>query len=401
MKILLGVTGGIAAYKSLQLVRLWVQAGHQVQVVMTQGAKAFIQPLSFQALSGRAVRDALFDVSQEAGMGHIELARWADVLVVAPATANCLAKFRLGLAEDLLSTLLLAFEGPIFLAPAMNRVMWQQPATQENIEILRQRGFQIIPPESGEQACGEVGEGRMAEPETIVAQVMPEMSTHLIKGTKKSFWSQLPVLVTAGPTYEPIDPVRFMGNRSSGKMGFAIAQALAEQGADVILVSGPTALATPAGVKRIQVKTAKEMFAVVQDFYADAEVFISAAAVADYRVAEPSKQKIKKQQNVDTLTLKLVKNPDIVAWVAQQADKPFTVGFAAETEQLLTYARQKMKQKKLDMICANQVGDQQGFEQDENALWVLTEKEVYEIPQADKLQVARALLNYIQQGMQA
>ncbi len=401
MKILLGVSGGIAAYKSLQLVRLWVKAGHEVQVVMTEGAKAFIQPLSFQALAGRPVRDALFDETQEAGMSHIELARWAEVMVIAPATAHTIAKLKVGLADDLLSTLVLASDRPLFIAPAMNRLMWQHPATQENINSLKQRGVHIIPPASGEQACGEVGEGRMAEPQEIVEQVaMRALQTESISISKDPFWHQLPVLVTAGPTYEPIDPVRFIGNRSSGKMGYAIAQALADRGADVVLVSGPTGLETPPGVKRINIKTAEEMFAVVQDFYADAEVFISAAAVADYRVAEPAEQKLKKQPNQEEITLRLVKNPDIVAWVAQQPDKPFTIGFAAETENVLEYAQKKLQQKKLDMICANQVGENQGFEQDENALWVLTPEKQVEIKKADKWVVAQQLVGVIQQSVE-
>ncbi|GAB6034918.1 bifunctional phosphopantothenoylcysteine decarboxylase/phosphopantothenate--cysteine ligase CoaBC [Galenea microaerophila] len=401
MKILLGVTGGIAAYKSLQLVRLWVKAGHEVQVVMTEGAKAFIQPLSFQTLTGQPVRDALFDETQEAGMSHIALARWADVMVIAPATANTIAKVSLGLADDLLSTLVLASERPLFLAPAMNRLMWQHPATQENIQRLKQRGVQIIPPASGEQACGEVGEGRMAEPEEVVRAVITQAdkpaAAHEVP---KTFWHQVPVLVTAGPTHEPIDPVRFIGNRSSGKMGYAIAKVLAERGADVILISGPTGLETPPGVKTVSVKTAQEMFSAVQAFYADAEVFISAAAVADYRVAEPASHKLKKQPGQESMALQLVKNPDIVAWVAQQPDKPYTVGFAAETEDVLGHAEKKLQQKNLDMICANQVGEHLGFEQDENALWVLTPDQQYTIAQAPKEQVAQQLVEVIEKTLQ-
>jgi len=401
MKILLGVTGGIAAYKSLQLVRLWVKAGHEVQVVMTEGAKAFIQPLSFQALTGQPVRDALFDETQEAGMSHIALARWADVTVIAPATANTIAKVSLGLADDLLSTLVLASDRPLFLAPAMNRLMWQHPATQENIQRLKQRGVQIIPPASGEQACGEVGEGRMAEPEEIVRAVMVQADKPAVaQKVPKAFWYQVPVLVTAGPTHEPIDPVRFIGNRSSGKMGYAIAKVLAERGADVVLISGPTGLETPPGVKTVSVKTAQEMLSAVQAFYADAEVFISAAAVADYRVAEPASHKLKKQPGQESMTLQLVKNPDIVAWVAQQPDKPYTVGFAAETQDVLGYAEKKLQQKNLDMICANQVGEHLGFEQDENALWVLTPDQQYAIAQAPKEQVAQKLVEVIEKTLQ-
>lgn len=403
MKILLGVTGGIAAYKSLVLLRLLMKAGHEVQVVMTDGAKEFISPLSFQALSGKPVRDALFSAEQEAGMDHIALARWADLILIAPATANTLAKLRAGLADDLLSTLCLATDRPIVVAPAMNRLMWQHSATQENLDVLKSRGVKVIAPESGEQACGEVGEGRMAEPESIVQQLTTLMNNDETSAQPESsnrFWRYRPVLITAGPTQEPIDPVRFIGNRSSGKMGFALAQAAAEKGADVILIAGPVNLPTPNGVKRIDVKTADEMFKVVQDYYADAEVFISAAAVADYRIAQPSEQKLKKRDDKETLSLELVKNPDIVAWVAQQPDKPYVVGFAAETENVIEYAKQKLAKKGLDMICANEVGEGKAFERDDNTLSLIANAEngveVETLPTADKLTLAHQILERIE-----
>jgi phosphopantothenoylcysteine decarboxylase/phosphopantothenate--cysteine ligase len=336
-------------------------------------------------------------------MDHIALARWADLILIAPATANTLAKLRAGLADDLLSTLCLATDRPIVVAPAMNRLMWQHSATQENLDVLKSRGVKVIAPESGEQACGEVGEGRMAEPESIVQQLTTLMNNDETSAQPESsnrFWRYRPVLITAGPTQEPIDPVRFIGNRSSGKMGFALAQAAAEKGADVILIAGPVNLPTPNGVKRIDVKTADEMFKVVQDYYADAEVFISAAAVADYRIAQPSEQKLKKRDDKETLSLELVKNPDIVAWVAQQPDKPYVVGFAAETENVIEYAKQKLAKKGLDMICANEVGEGKAFERDDNTLSLIANAEngveVETLPTADKLTLAHQILERIE-----
>ncbi|WP_044410184.1 bifunctional phosphopantothenoylcysteine decarboxylase/phosphopantothenate--cysteine ligase CoaBC [Thiomicrospira microaerophila] len=397
MKILLGVSGGIAAYKALELVRLWMKAGHQVQVVMTEGAKQFIAPLSFQALSGQRVRDSLFDLAQEDAMGHIALARWPDVIVLAPASADLLARLRAGMADDLLTTLCLATDKPLVFAPAMNRLMWANAATQENVQLLQSRGWTMLAPESGEQACGEVGAGRLAEPASIVSRVAQIMS-HAAEKPNQA-WLGKRLLVTAGPTFEDLDPVRFIGNRSSGKMGFAIAQAAADQGAQVVLIAGPVNLPTPKGVERINVRSALAMMTAVQANYAQADVMIGAAAVADYRVEQVAQQKIKKTDDQDRLTLELVKNPDIIAWVAQQSDKPYVVGFAAETQDVVNYAKEKLKRKGLDMICANQVGEGIGFETDTNQLTLITENETVVLELSSKRQQAEALLTFIIEGV--
>lgn len=399
MKVLLGVTGGIAAYKALELTRLFVKNGHQVQVVMTQGAKEFIQPLSFQALSGHPVRDSLFDANQEAGMGHIELARWADVIVVAPTSAETLARFRMGRADDLLTTLVLATDKPILLAPAMNRLMWSNAATQENIDVLKQRGWQIMQPDSGQQACGEVGDGRLPEPEGIYLKAL-EVEKQQQQNQQawldlQNYWQGKKLLVSAGPTFENIDPVRFIGNRSSGKMGFAIAEVAAKAGAQVTLIAGPVNIHAKQTVQRIDVRSAQQMFESVQAHYANNDCFISAAAVADYRVAEVAEQKLKKSDGIDELTLALVKNPDIVAWVAAQKDKPFVVGFAAETQNVVDYAKAKLITKNLDMICANQVGDNLGFEQDTNALTLITKQQESALLSSSKSEQSMALLKFI------
>lgn len=403
MNILLGVSGGIAAYKALELVRLFVKSGHQVQVVMTDGAKQFIQPLSFQALCGHKVRDSLFDLAQEDAMGHIELARWPDVIVLAPASADLLARLRAGMADDLLTTLCLATDRPIIFAPAMNRLMWANAATQDNVQALQQRGWQLIPPESGEQACGEVGAGRLAEPATIFDFVVQNLSanrpgdhSNQALSANHVWWSGKKLLITAGPTYEDLDPVRFIGNRSSGKMGFAIAEVAANMGAQVILISGPVNLVTPPGVQRFDVRSAQQMFEAVQQYYAQVDVMIGAAAVADYRLEQPAEHKLKKTADQDGLTLKLVKNPDIIAWVAAQVDKPYVVGFAAETQHLIDYAQDKLQRKGLDMICANQVGEGQGFETDHNALTLITANEINPLAPSSKRQQAQSLLSYIQ-----
>ncbi len=400
MKILIGVSGGIAAYKALELVRLFIKAGHQVQVVMTAGAKQFIQPLSFQALCGHKVRDSLFDLEQEAGMGHIELARWADVIVIAPASADVLARLRVGMADDLLTTLCLATDRPIVFAPAMNRLMWANVATQDNVNALQQRGWQMIAPESGEQACGEVGAGRLAEPETIFAKVCAHWQddksiSRPAENALSVFWAGKKLLITAGPTFEDLDPVRFIGNRSSGKMGFAIAQVAAELGADVTLISGPVSLPTPPNVQRINVRSALQMFEAVQQHYADCDVMIGAAAVADFRLADVAQHKIKKSADSDTLQLTLIKNPDIIAWVAQQSNKPFVVGFAAETQNVIEYAKNKLKRKGLDMICANEVGEDKGFETDTNALTLITAEHSQTLAPSAKRAQAQALLAFI------
>lgn len=395
MKILLGVSGGIAAYKSLELVRMLVKNGHQVQVVMTASAKQFIQPLSFQALTGQKVRDSLFDAEQEAGMGHIELARWADVIIIAPATANLLAKLNHGFADDLLTTLCLATDRPIVFAPAMNRLMWANQATQNNVADLVARGWHLIEPGEGEQACGEIGAGRLAEPyeiyDFVVEKFFPRDSNQIWLGKK--------VLITAGPTFENIDPVRFLGNRSSGKMGYALAQIAADQGAEVTLISGPVSLPKPARVNLISVRSAEQMLAKVQENLSGQEVVIGAAAVADFRVAEIADQKLKKSDDQQELHLKLVKNPDIIGWVAEQksslTNRPFVVGFAAETEKVTQYARAKLEAKNLDMICANQVGENLGFESDDNAVTVITKNQAWLLSTSSKVKIAEQILDLI------
>ncbi len=403
MKVLLGVTGGIAAYKSLELVRLFIKNGDEVQVVMTAGAKAFIQPLSFQALSGKPVRDSLFDENQEAGMGHIELARWADLIIIAPASAETLAKLRMGRADDLLMTLCLATDKPIMVAPAMNRLMWENIATQENVRVLQQRGIEIIPPATGQQACGEEGKGRMPEPQELFEFSCKFFASNLKKYQDRiesqAFWQNKKLLITAGPTYEPLDPVRFIGNRSSGKMGFAIAEIAVNLGAEVSVIAGPIHLETPQAINRIDVKTAAEMLIAVQSQYVDCDVFIAAAAVADFKAAVVSKHKLKKPADDTEMLVKLVKNPDIVAWVARQENKPFVVGFAAETQNVVAFAKEKLQRKKLDMICANKVGINQGFEKDDNALTLITSSREKSLTLSDKHQQSQGLLNFISQVM--
>ncbi|VAW46289.1 Phosphopantothenoylcysteine decarboxylase / Phosphopantothenoylcysteine synthetase [hydrothermal vent metagenome] len=400
MKILLGITGGIAAYKSLELTRLFIKAGHEVQVVMTAGAKAFIQPLSFQALSGKPVRDSLFDCNQEAGMGHIELARWADQIVIAPASAETLAKLRMGRADDLLTTLCLATDKPMMVVPAMNRLMWSNEATQENVQVLKQRNFEVLEPDEGEQACGEVGAGRMPEPQTIFEQVMlcqnqrHQFEQRVLEG--QVFWQNKTILITAGPTFEDIDPVRFIGNRSSGKMGFALAEAAQKLGAKVTLIAGPVHISSPPHVERVDVRTADQMFEAVQKYYAGKDFFISAAAVADFKVTEKSEQKLKKQPEESSFTLSLVKNVDIVAWVAKQPKKPFVVGFAAETENVLEYAKRKRIHKNLDAIIANEVGEgAKGFESDRNCATLITRDGQKIFEEVSKKQLGFQLLDAI------
>jgi phosphopantothenoylcysteine decarboxylase/phosphopantothenate--cysteine ligase len=382
-KILLGVTGGIAAYKSAELIRLLRRSEADVQVVMTDAATRFITPLTLQALSGRDVRQALFDPQQEAAMGHIELARWADLVLVAPASADFIARLATGMANDLLSTLCLATEVPIALAPAMNRQMWANPATCANVEQLEKRGTLIWGPETGEQACGEVGPGRMLEPEALLRGVTGLFAPGPLAGVK--------VLLTAGPTREPMDPVRFIGNRSSGRMGFSLARAFAAAGAGVCMVSGPVALATPPGIERLDVETALEMEAVVMARIQECGIFVACAAVADYRPLETAPQKIKKEQ--EQLQIRLVKNPDILARVAALDSPPFTLGFAAETERLEEHAEGKRRAKGVDMIAANLVASERGgFEREQNALTVLWEGGRRELPMMDKGLLAEALV---------
>ena len=401
MNVLLGVTGGISAYKSLELTRLFIKDGHQVQVVMTAGAKEFIQPLSFQALSGNPVRDSLFDCNQEAGMGHIELARWADQVVIVPASAETLAKLRMGRADDLLTTLCLATNKPIMVVPAMNRLMWSNDATQENIQILKQRGFEVVEPAEGEQACGEVGAGRMPEPQVIFDQVNQgqrdrEQLSSLLQQSN-AFWQDKTVLITAGPTFEDIDPVRYIGNRSSGKMGFALAEAAQKLGAKVTLISGPVHISPPPYVDLVEVRTADQMFDAVQQSYEGKDFFISAAAVADFKVEKKAVQKFKKQEKDGSLSLHLVQNIDIVAWVAQQQNKPFVIGFAAETQHVLEYAKEKLIRKNLDAIIANEVGmGAKGFESDRNSVVLITSNGLQTFDDMSKKSLGFQLLAAIQ-----
>jgi phosphopantothenoylcysteine decarboxylase/phosphopantothenate--cysteine ligase len=383
---LLGVTGGIAAYKSPDLVRRLIERGAEVQVVMTAAAQKFITPMSFQAVSGRPTRCDLWDSAAEAAMGHIELARWAQFVLIAPASADFIARLAGGRADDLLATLCIATEAPIALAPAMNRVMWANTATQANVEILRARGVRILGPASGNQACGEIGEGRMWEPIQLAESLLePPVNAGLLAG--------LNVLITAGPTRERLDPVRYLTNRSSGKMGFAVAAAAREAGAHVTMVSGPVQLETPAGITRINVESARDMYAAVHRHIAEADVFIAAAAVADFQPVTVAKQKIKKQGVA--VKLELEPAPDIVKSVAEMAKRPFVVGFAAETNDVEDNARSKLKRKKLDMIAANLVGDGIAFDCEDNALTVIWPGGKIEVPRGPKIDVARALVALI------
>jgi phosphopantothenoylcysteine decarboxylase/phosphopantothenate--cysteine ligase len=385
-RILLGVCGGIAAYKAAELVRLLRKRGVEVRVVMTAAAQQFVTPLTFQALSGQAVHTQLLDAGQEQAMSHIHLARWADSLLIAPATADMLAKLAHGLADDLLSTVYLAAECPVWVAPAMNQAMWHKPVTQENILRLQQHGVQIIGPAAGEQACGELGMGRMLEAEAICEQLLGGRQPGALTGVK--------ILLTAGPTREPLDPVRFISNRSSGKMGYALAQAAVNAGAEVTVVSGPVNLSAPPEVKLVSVETAQQMFAAVMANIVDADIFIGAAAVADYRPTIMKERKIKKDQ--DNPIIELQKNPDIISVVAKLPNKPFTVGFAAETDDLEAYAKEKLHSKKLDMIAANWVGRADGgFDSDQNALQVYWPDGQQSLALTDKQQLAVQLLNLI------
>jgi phosphopantothenoylcysteine decarboxylase/phosphopantothenate--cysteine ligase len=385
-RILLGVTGGIAAYKSADLVRRLIEQGAQVQVVMTAAAREFVTPTTFQALSGRAVRTDLWDAQAEAAMGHIELARWAELVLVAPASADFLARLAHGLADDLLATLCLATEAPIAVAPAMNQLMWRNPATRANVELLTGRGIRLIGPDVGDQACGEHGPGRLVEPADIVAQIAPLLvPAGPLLGRR--------VLVTAGPTRECIDPVRFVSNRSSGKMGFALAQSMRDAGADVVLISGPVSLPTPPGVRRIDVESAEQMHAAVLRELPGTAIFIGTAAVADYRPLSCSEQKIKKTS--ETLALELTRTTDILAQVSASAQRPFMVGFAAETNAVEHYARAKLLAKNLDLIAANEVGHTKAFDCDDNSLLVLWRGGRVELPVASKRELARALTGLI------
>ena len=391
--ILLGVTGGIAAYKSPDLVRRLRERGAEVQVVMTRGAREFVTPTTFQAVSGRTVRSDLWDAAAEAAMGHIELARWADAVLIAPASADFLARLAAGFADDLLTTLCLATAAPVAVAPAMNHLMWSHAATRANIATLAARGVQVYGPGEGDQACGESGEGRMLEPLDLAARVQALLlpADGALAGRR--------VLITAGPTRERIDPVRFISNRSSGKMGFAVAQAAREAGASVVLVAGPVSLPTPPGVTRIDVESAAEMLTAVLRELPGTEVFISTAAVADYRPARAAEQKIKK--STDTLELAMERTADVLATVAARSERPFVVGFAAETEAVEQNARTKLLKKNLDMIAANEVGHDKAFDCEDNQLIVLSRAARHELARAGKLTLARGLIALIAQELAA
>ena len=386
-RIVLGITGGIAAYKCAELTRRLKQAGVEVRVVMTQSAERFITPTTLQALSGHPVRTSLWDEAAEAAMSHIELARWASTVLVAPASADFMARLAAGQADDLLSTLCLATTAPICLAPAMNQAMWANAATQANASVLGARGIRLLGPASGEQACGETGEGRMLEPEQLLA-ALSDAPKH---------WAGQRIIITAGPTFEDIDPVRFIGNRSSGKMGFAVAAAAAAQGAEVLLVAGPVSLPTPPGVRRLDVRSAAQMLETVLANLKGADVFIAAAAVADYRVRQFSTRKIKKTESDPQLDLE--RTVDILATVSGHPDRPARVlGFAAETERLAEYAMKKLHDKNLDAIAANDVScEGVGFECDSNAMTVFTADARIDIAKASKAEVAKRLLDILRE----
>ena len=385
-RILLGVTGGIAAYKSAEIVRRLRERGAEVQVVMTGAARQFVTPLTFQALSGRPVRTDLWDEAAEAAMGHIELARWADRILIAPASADFLARLAHGLASDLLTTLCLATDVPIAVAPAMNRLMWANAATRANVALLAARGIEVIGPAEGDQACGETGPGRMVEPDVLAAAVIDRAARSGALAGRK-------VIVTAGPTRECIDPVRFITNRSSGKMGFAVAEAARDAGAEVILISGPVNVCTPPGVRRVDVETADQMLAAVNENLGGTDIFIAAAAVSDYRPLQVSTEKIKKTS--DSLMLALSRTTDILATVAAGAARPFVVGFAAETQNVERNALAKLEGKNLDMIAANQVGEGLAFDQDDNALKVYWRGGERELKRAGKARIAAELVALI------
>lgn len=391
-RVLLGVTGSIAAYKAAELIRRLRDAGAEVRVVMTDGAKAFVTPLTFQALSGTPVHENLLDKEAEAAMGHIELARWADVILIAPASANSIAGLAQGRADELLNAICLAADVPLAIAPAMNKNMWADKATQENVRLLAQRGVLFIGPDSGEQACGDVGEGRMIDSETIIFRLTELFTTGSLSG--------LTLLITAGPTREALDPVRYLSNHSSGKMGYALAEAAVEAGAKVVLVSGPVSLETPERVTRINVENAADMEVAVKEYIAEADIFVASAAVADYRPVTVQQDKIKKKE--DRLTLELEKNTDILAMVKANYVKTFCVGFAAETQNLEDYALAKLEQKNIEMIAANLVGvaaekTAGTFNSDTNELSVYWQGGNLKLELGSKTKLARQLIALIAQ----
>jgi phosphopantothenoylcysteine decarboxylase/phosphopantothenate--cysteine ligase len=385
-KILLGVTGGIAAYKAAELLRQLIKAGAEVRVVMTASAQEFVQPLTYQALSGHRVYSDLFDAEADSAMDHIELARWCDLLLVAPASANFLGKLNAGYADNLLLTLCLASKQPLVVAPAMNQQMFANPATRDNIRQLKARNVLVWGPADGEQACGDIGPGRMLEPEQLVSNVALHFRPGKLDGVE--------LLLTAGPTREAIDPVRYISNRSSGKMGYALAEAALNEGASVTLVSGPVALPTPAGANLVAVESAQQMYDAVIQRASQSDIFIACAAVSDYRVDQVAAQKIKKSDT--SMSLQLIPNADILAEVSALEQRPFCVGFAAETQQLEQYALGKLKQKNLDMIAANRVGDSgSGFDVDVNQLEVFWQQGRQGIERASKTEVAKQLIDLI------
>jgi len=385
-KILLGVTGGIAAYKSAELIRLIIKSGAEVRVVMTKAATEFVQPLTYQALSGHRVYTDIFDAEADSAMDHIELARWADLMIVAPASADFIAKMRNGYADNLLLTLCLASKQPVAIAPAMNQQMYANRATQDNIKLLASRAVLIWGPDDGEQACGDTGPGRMLEPTELFERVAEYLSPGKLDGKN--------VLITAGPTREPIDPVRYISNRSTGRMGYALAQAAHQAGAGVTLVSGPVNLDAPAGVERISVSSAIEMRDAVIERVAKVDIFIACAAVSDYRVEQVAAEKIKKTTR--KIKLELIPNPDIVSEVTRLKNKPFTLGFAAETEKLEQHAVEKLQRKNLDMIAANLVAaEQTGFESDTNELTVIWPDGQRLLALNDKNEIAKQLIDLV------
>lgn len=384
--ILLGVTGGIAAYKAAEIIRRLQDRGASVQVVMTQAAQEFITPLTLQALSGNPVHCDLLNPAAEAAMGHIELARWADLVLIAPASADFMARLAAGQADDLLATLCLATNAPIAIAPAMNQAMWRNPATQKNLHTLSDRAIAVFGPGEGSQACGDVGPGRMLEPDEIVDLTARQFQSKILDGIK--------VVITAGPTREAIDPVRYISNHSSGKMGFALAAAAAEFGASVTIIAGPVALATPDNVHRIDVESAEQMHQAVLDQLGNCDIFIGAAAVADYRPIAAASQKIKKSS--ESMSIELTRNPDIISAVANHPYRPFTVGFAAETQNVEEYARGKLEKKKLDLIVANDVANTEiGFNSDNNAVSVIWKEGIKLLGMASKHQLSRTLMSEI------
>ncbi|WP_444943190.1 bifunctional phosphopantothenoylcysteine decarboxylase/phosphopantothenate--cysteine ligase CoaBC [Microbulbifer sp. ZKSA006] len=389
-RILLGISGGIAAYKSADLVRRLKERGADVRVVMSAGAQEFIQPLTFQALSANPVHTDLLDPSAEAAMGHIELAKWADLILIAPASAQLMAKLAAGMADDLLTTLCLASEAPLALAPAMNQAMWRHPATAANAQTLKNRGVIFWGPGAGSQACGDVGPGRMLEAENLAEH------SEALFGTSRALLGRR-VVITAGPTREAIDPVRFLSNHSSGKMGFALAAAAQNAGAEVTLIAGPVTLDTPPKVKRVDIISAQDMYEAAQSAADQCDIFISAAAVADFRPAQIATQKIKKKDGQDDAAIALVKNPDIVAAIAARTElRPFTVGFAAETQQVLAHAQSKLQRKNLDMIIANDVSQpDSGFNSDHNAVTAIDADGQSRLAPALKTELARQLIELI------